>query len=247
MSVYTTQVRYICEVAAGYTESQPLSKVDEIITTAAPKVFLGNWPIFDEEYRLSLEKKILRSYYMEEIGLETTALWQFRLDSKLCEIMPLYNQLYKSELLEFNPLYDVDLTRQRMTNGTRKSESSGTGINTAKSTSTSSGSSSESETNKYSDTPQGGLTGLENDRYLTDARMVSNSGSNSNEGSGTTEAQNAQSSSESIENSDQYIEHVAGVNGGAAMSKRLQEFRETFLNIDKMIIEELQDLFMKVW
>lgn len=37
MSKYTTQLRYICEVEAGYTESQPYSKVNEIVKAAAPE------------------------------------------------------------------------------------------------------------------------------------------------------------------------------------------------------------------
>ena len=47
MSKYTTEVRFICEVAAGLTESAGSSKVDEIIAKAAPIVFNFDWPIFD--------------------------------------------------------------------------------------------------------------------------------------------------------------------------------------------------------
>ena len=110
MSRYTTEVRFICEDAAGYDESKGFNDIDEILTKAAPKVFNFDWPIFDENYRLPLEKKILRHNYTREICEETVGLWKLRLQDTLCNIMPYYNKLYESELIKFNPMYDVDMT-----------------------------------------------------------------------------------------------------------------------------------------
>ena len=107
MSKYTTQVRFICENYAGLTESVGYGKVDEIIASARKKVFDFPYPIFDETYRNVLETKILKHFYTREIGAETVGLWKLWLNTKMNEIMPYYNKLYKSELLDFNPLYDV--------------------------------------------------------------------------------------------------------------------------------------------
>ena len=68
---------------------------------------LKDYPIFDENYRATLNDKIIKHYYFREIGLETPGLFKFYLNQKLAEIMPYYNKLYKSELIEFNPLYNV--------------------------------------------------------------------------------------------------------------------------------------------
>ena len=111
MANYTTQVRTICEVNAGYDESVGFGDVATVIEKSREKIFNFSYPIFDESYKSVLETKILKHYYTREIGLETVGLWKLKLDTKLNEIMPYYNQLYKSELLEFNPLYDVDLER----------------------------------------------------------------------------------------------------------------------------------------
>ena len=111
MSIYTTERRFICESLAGQTESQGYDQVNWIIEQAAPKIFSFDFPMFDESYRSVLEKKILKHYYTREIGLETYGLWQLKLDTKMNEIMPYFNQRYKSETLEFNPLYDFDVTR----------------------------------------------------------------------------------------------------------------------------------------
>ena len=109
MSKYTTELRFICEAEAGKTESVDLSDVEQVITDAIPHIFDFDFPIFDEQYRLPLEKKIVRHYYTREIGLETYGLWKLKLQTKLNEIMPYYNKLYESELYKYNPLYDVDM------------------------------------------------------------------------------------------------------------------------------------------
>lgn len=110
MSKYTTEVRFLCESLTGHTESQGFSEVDDILTEASPIIFSFQFPIFDEAYRLPLERKILRHYYTREISEETYGLWKLRLQDRMETIMPYYNKLYESALLSFNPFYDVDLT-----------------------------------------------------------------------------------------------------------------------------------------
>ena len=230
VSKYTTEVRYICEVAAGLDESKGFSDVDEIIEAAIPSVFSFDFPIFDENYREVICTKILRHYYTREIGLETVGLWKLKMQTKLNEIMPFYNQLYESQLLKFNPLYDVDLntthvgnkdgetTKQEsrsdnLTNtltraengtvvntgetvegenktGTNTSEGTSTDVNNGNITRTGNASESgntngtkanannyqetENDTNYnlFSETPQGALTGVDEEEYLTDARKI---------------------------------------------------------------------------
>lgn len=215
MSKYTTEVRFICEIAAGLSESAGANKIDEIIAKAAPIVFNFDWPIFDEAYRLGLEEKILRHYYTREIGEETVGLWKLRLEDRLNLIMPKYNQLYESARLEFNPLYDADYTRQ----GTNSGEG------------TSSGTTSSTGNNMHSDTPQNGLESVLNGEYLTDA-----------------DVSNAESSSSSQNsNSGEFQESIKGKMPGTSYSRLLKEYRQTFLNIDRMVVDELNDLFMGVW
>lgn len=136
MSKYTTEVRYICETAAGYDESKGFNDVDSIIAAAIPEVFSFSFPIFDESYREVLCTKILRHYYTREIGLETVGLWKLKLQTTLNEIMPFYNQLYNSELLKFNPLYDVDLTTTHVGNKDGTTSRNETRINQDTSTTT---------------------------------------------------------------------------------------------------------------
>ena len=108
MAKYTTMLRTICEsVIDEYPTT--IHNYTALIEKARPVIFDFDYPIFDPAYKPILETKIIKHYYMREIGLETPALWKFYLDMKLNEIMPYYNQLYESELLKFNPFYDRDL------------------------------------------------------------------------------------------------------------------------------------------
>ena len=327
MSKYTTEVRFICEEAAGLTSSVGYLGVNDVINTALPKVFNFDFPIFDEAYRPILEKKILKHYYTREIGLETVGLWKLFLDTKLNEIMPYYNQLYKSELITFNPMYDVDLTRDHQLkrlediketgtqesdtnrNGTLDTTANKTGTTHDTSLTTDHGTANQdisnqktvhgtngdttdvtttvSHVDKFSDTPQGALDGLKNDTYMSEARIVDDTNTSktivsgnddineNNTGNTTTETdatsdttsdgrttQNetinttntdkenrvaTQNTNKNLNSIDDYIEHVTGKTSGVSYSKLLNEFRETFLNIDMLIINDLSDLFMNLW
>ena len=271
MSAYTTQIRFICESKAGLKESVGYDNIAQVIARARPAIFDFPYPIFDETYRAVLETKILKHYYTREIGEETYGLWKLRLDTKMNEIMPYYNQLYKSTLLEFNPLYDVDINRTH--NATRKGteilngnvDTNGQVIastnanNTTTSDNTTDQTSTNGNTDRYSATPQGGLDGLMQDKYLTNARMITgNDTLNSKAHTSTdnmidsttdtsTNMTTATKNNTTINNTEDYLESVKGKQGTQSYASMILEFRETFLNIDMMVINDLSDLFMNIW
>lgn len=227
MSKYTTEVRFVCEMYAGLTESTGLSGVDSVIEQARSKVFDFTYPIFDEAYRSVIETKILKHFYTREIGAETVGLWKLWLNTRMNEIMPYYNKLYKSELLDFNPLYDVDMTRERTVSNDGTTVSSGSSQTSV----------SSNDNSYYSDTPQGGVGILHDLQYLTNATMDN----------GEVETAGTTSNNSTINNTEEYLERVRGKNGGTSYARMLEEYRATFLNIDMQVINELNDLFMNLW
>ena len=108
MSKYTTEVRYICEEAAGLDASVGYNDVEQIVRTAYPKIFSSSLEFYNEETKTRLLPKILLHYYQREIGFETVGLWKLKLNQKMREILPYYNQLYASEALVYDPLKNVD-------------------------------------------------------------------------------------------------------------------------------------------
>lgn len=257
MSRYTTELRYICEVESGLSESVGYNDISNVLTNARTKIFSFDYPIFDSNYKETLETKILRHFYTREIGFETYGLWKLKLETKMNEIMPYYNQLYLSELIEYNPLYtksirkegnkqideDYEKENSRATNETKTSAEQGSKNIT----------NSESGWELYSDTPQGDITGIENlnnNMYLTNATKNTNNGS---ENETTTKTKNDSKTGSVTDNGtgikstdNTYWETISGYENKNP-SKSLLEYRKTFLNIDMMIIEELEDLFFQMW
>lgn len=267
MSKYTTEVRYICEVNAGVEESGGAGDVDTIISNSWNKIFTSKVAFFDENYRSVLCSKILKHYYLREICCETVGIWKLWMNERLEMIMPYYNQLYESAKLEFDPFKDVDLTRKQdrtitgETNDTETATRNTAGTNDNKETSTgkteTSGSSDETKRDLYSDTPQGAITGLENENYLTNARKITdgitNSGTEDVESNRNTEGSYSEQEDNDITKKgtantvDDYLENVSGKQGGATYSKMLMEYRNTLLNIDMQVVNEFEDLFFGLW
>lgn len=291
MSKYTTELRYICENACGYKESQGYDKVEDIIAQSRSSIFNFNYPIFDENYREVLETKIIKHFYLREIGTETVGVFKFLLNRKMNEIMPLYNQYYESALLEFNPLHDMDYRIQHT--GSEEGEHADNEDNTysrndslrdtgtdtlvidgtkVEDTHEETGNETTGERNtidKYSDTPQGGLTNLQNDAYLTNARIIDETTEGTSDTTRDLDStiDNDETQTRTLNethtrtrtdthdinkggtfsNSDEYVNHIFGKFQGMSSSRLLMEFRETFLNIDMMVINDLNDLFMGVW
>lgn len=243
MSKYTTEVRYICETYAGLEESVGFADVGKVITDSRAKIFDFEYPIFDENYRAALESKILLHYYTQEIGMETVGLWKLRLQAKMNEIMPYYNQLYKSELLTFNPLVDVDLKTQR--SGSSNNESSGKSESVTTNNDVSKVDKNSTAYNMFSDTPQGGLEGVDTETYLSSAGKAKNEDSSESVNAGS--SSNSGTVNNNISTTEQYIEYVSGKAGGENYAKKLMDFRKSFLNIDMMIIRDLRSLFMYLW
>ena len=65
---------------------------------------LDKYPIFNEEHRHVLNDKIIQHFWYREIGQETPDRFNRMLARKMNEIMPYYNQMYLSTLIEFDPL-----------------------------------------------------------------------------------------------------------------------------------------------
>lgn len=236
MSKYTTQVRFICETTAKLTESRGFNDIEDILDKSWSKIF-SDFPIFDEEYRPELCKKILRHYYTREICCETVGRWRLFLSDKMKNIMPYYNQLYKSELLKIEPLVSVNRNVSHNGSGSETKITKRNGTNNSHSI-------TEGSTDTwsyYSDTPQGNIDGLDSNEYLTNAtHNVGTDGTSS-----TLEGTTSDNETGTGNRSDSYIDKVLGYEGN--QSEMLLKFRETFLNIDMMIIDELKDLFFTLW
>lgn len=214
---------------------------------------LADYPIFNENHRTELNNKIIQHYYHSEIGLETPALFKRYLNNKMREIMPYYNKMYESETLEFNPLdtFDKTTTENRIQNTGAQSQVYANFQNYDSGSNNSTNSNTTNAKNIYSDTPQGLLseTAIEGETYATNANIGNSAESGSATGSYNSNAHgNNNSTTTNTGNLSSTIAKTEkGKDGTQSYSKLLDEYRQTILNIDMMIIDELSPLFMGIW
>lgn len=185
---------------------------------------MDSYPIFDENYRNTLNQNILYHYYENEIGFETASLFRFYLNQKLNEIMPYYNELYKvqKKLIDENLLLNnVNLTEKLIGSNTTETNSKSESSNNGKSL--------------FQDTPQGQIsqTDIDNQTWATNLTLNKNEIADQSNatGSGTNE----------------YLKTIIGNNGGKFNIDVLNDIKNNLMNIDLMIINELNDLFMQIF
>lgn len=238
MSKYTTELRFICETCADLTESEGQSKISEIIALARPKIFDFNYPIFDQNYKEELETKIIRHFYLREIAFETVGIWKLKLEDKMNIIMPYFNKLYDSELIKYNPLLEVDYTK------TGSNENNGSNNRTENRTNNQSNTSNRTNYNMFADTPQMQIVDIPtnaNNATLTNLTKDIDNDTN------TLNITEQGTDNTTLHNKTDYVERIIGKVSTSSYMKLIQELRDTFLNIDSMIIESLDDLFMRIW
>ncbi|MCM1219516.1 MAG: hypothetical protein NC548_33975 [Lachnospiraceae bacterium] len=193
---------------AGVTQAEGFSQIDRVIANSWNKIFTCSVPLFDESYRQVLFSKIIKHFYMAEIGYETVGLWQFHVNRKMEEIIPFYNKIYTATQKEFDIFSDTDYSDSGNTTGNKNETVNDNGsrnntrtdnletkrtddltdttindltqVQTYDTTVDNSGSSSNAHADNYQDTPQGSLSGVEQLNYLTNARRINDSGTSSN-------------------------------------------------------------------
>ncbi len=219
---------------------------------------MTKYPIFDENYRNVLNNKILNHYYENEIGFETPALFRFYLNNKLNEIMNYYNILYeKQKILIENINNNVNLTENYTSKNTKidKSTTQDTNNTTTETSSNSNSTNNGEQDNKsiFQDTPQGKITqgGVDEQEWATNVTTGKNTSNNTiNDTSSTNGTSNTTSNSTNdltSNGTDEYIKTIIGNNGGKFSLDILKDLSNNLLNIDMMIINELEDLFMQIF
>ena len=201
---------------------------------------LDEYPIFDENYRNTLNQNILYHYYENEIGFETAPLFRFYLKQKLNEIMPYYNELYKVQKKLINEnllLNNVNITENLQGTNTNNTSTS------ASSQSNSSNSGTSNNKNLFLDTPQGDeYKGTINDtNYATNVTFDNNTSSN------TIQDTSSNSGTANVSGTNAYIKSIIGNNGAKFNIDVLNDIKNKLMNIDLLIINELNDLFMQIF
>ena len=234
MAKYTVQIKSIIE-SLGSNSVLALSTLDEQIENARPKIFDFEYPFYDPSSKADFETWILESILMDEINYETYGLWHLRLRTWMKTNMPYYNKLYESAKLITNPLKNHHL--ERNTEGSESGNSSSNGTGTSNDTS----SSNVLAWNMYADTPQGGINGLENSNYLTNATKDLNDTTTTSDTSTTS---NNTATSSSTSKGKETVDGYSGIDENTLLLK----YRQTIININAQFINDFKSkLTLKLW
>lgn len=202
-------------------------EINQIVNDLDFKLFDFDYNLYDNELKSAFEKKFIDHFYFYEIGLTPIARFKKALQIKLNDIYPYFKQLYQTELR----CKDIDFMLNKDLKEQYTRELTGNSSVNQSSTSTS----NDTSLNINNDTPQNKIDDL--DQFMTSAsKNTDNSTMNS---SGTNSAEN---------NSTETYSLVSQGNIGVTSSAELLEkWRSVLINIDQMIFEECNDLFMLIY
>lgn len=210
---------------------------------------LKDYPIFDEAYRNALNDKIIGHFYFREIGLETPDLFKRFLNRKMNEIMPYYNQLYESERIKIDPLRNVNLKEvYNKKNDGRLSQTDNTST-TNNETYNQNRDRNESYLQVDSDTPQSYINDTEilQNHYASYASRNNGDTGEKTSGNNDTVNNSDHDLEQNTNNTEEFEKTTTGLTPGTAETEMILKLRETFLNIDMLVISELESLFMSIW
>ena len=177
------------------------------------------------EIKKKFEQKFIDRYRFNEIGFETVARFKHYLKTSLNEIAPYYKQLYESELRcnDIDFMLNKDYTETFIKNIDSLSKST------------------ETQNSNYNDlTNESNINDGVSDVELTKGNLTSVTGNeNTSTSNGTGTSENKQN--------ENYTLTGKGNIGITSSAELLQKWREVMINIDKMILDELSDLFMLIY
>ena len=217
--------------------------------------FYSDNPKDKEEF----EKLFIQWYYFREIGFETPERFKLKLQAKLNVIMPYYRQL---ALTEWDKLKTVDQmmtsknlketsTHEQSITGNNESSSRGQSNQSGKGSSTQHQTSTTTQNGKSSNLSDGVSQVSLEDGYLTSASSVDDKGNQTLSGSTTDNTEVKSSQNTSGTNNQVLTESTTftsiGDIGIQTPAYAITEWRKVLININQMIIEECNDLFMKLY
>ena len=209
--------------------------------------------IWDFEYpsfykgtqKAAFEQKVLDHFWTRQIGQETVGRFLLYFRRTVREIMPYYIQRYESEVMmkdpEIRPLDNYNMIEEY------ESESSETGSITGQTSGTDTSAGKTGGVNVHSDTPQNTLPiGLD-----TEGTVALTHASDVEETRGMSSMENESTGSSSSESTGAGTEKHKltrrGNIGVTTYAQLLEGLRETFLNIDMEVINELDSCFLGVY
>ena len=221
--------------ARSYNPAMPEWKQD--FSPAYARLGLDEYPIYDESKRRQLNDKFIRHYWMREIGCETVGHFCLWCSNTFNEIMPYYNKMYETELLNVEHL--LGIKRHKVVDMLRDFDESSSGNGSADTSTSSTGKS----TNKFSDTPQDELfvSKVDAGDYLTNL-TIEDTADDTTVGTKSKSDGTIKRDETNKDTTDEFVTDPRYYQAFLDLSEKI-------LNLDMQVINnvQVQGLFMQVW
>ena len=229
---------------------------------------LSSYPIFDEEYRDTLNDKIIHHFYYREIGSETIQQFCDRFEWEMQLIMPKYNRMYKilaetdgaklyednyTEKTEYRDLHDYEDTHNRH----YSEDGDRTTTSTKKGKETMSPSGEETHKTIRNETPQNSQNNVFDVKYATETNQDTMSFSQRKDELSFTDREDKdkteynQTYDNNLTDNIQAREYDNTVKRtgrkGFDFPEFLRKYEKNIWEIEKMIFKDLEPLFMGLY
>lgn len=187
-----------------------------------------NYDFYEETYKPIFEEKFIKRFYFREIGVETIERFLINLETTLNEIMPYYKHLYQTTTYKYDPILNYDVTETITREIVGELESN----NRAEQ------STNQNEGIRNYDTPI--IKVKDENNYKKSPSFITDTQSNNTLNGSSNRRENNKSNE--INN-----RRTRGNIGVMTTQDLIKKERENIINIDKMILDDLEVLFMQVF
>lgn len=211
------------------------------------------------EDKAEFEKLFTQWYYFREIGFETPERFKLKLQAKLNVIMPYYRQLAMTEwdkvksaeqMMTSKNLTETTTHEQTIV-GSNESTVAGESNQTDTNSTTQQQTTDNTQSGKSSNLSDGVSQASLSDGYLTSTSSVNDNGtqeltSNGNNTSEVSTTQNSSGTNNQTLSETTTFSSIGDV-GIQTPAYAITEWRKVLININQLIINECNDLFMKLY
>lgn len=235
-------------------------------------LLFNDYELFDPDHRKELNRKIVSHFLFHEISVTPYARWRFIFNQKLEEIMPYYNQLYAVKFDPEMAFFDTDFTEtldrtvgtDTDTNTVRDNSTLFDRTNKDKSSKDLDTTNSQKEVSKGNNESTGFNSNVPINKTSSFDKPTQSSEEKSKADNETTytgagtekeirtddrttnseeKVSGTSTSQLDSDTEENYVKHIKGKRGNVLMSEALLKYRQTIMNIDMEIIEELSVMF----
>lgn len=186
------------------------------------------YDFYEEVYKPIFEEKFIKRFYFREIGVETIERFLINLETTLNEIMPYYKHLYQTTTYKYDPILNYDVTETITREIVGELESN----NRAEQ------STNQNEGIRNYDTPI--IKVKDENNYKKSPSFITDTQSNNTLNGSSNRRENNKTNEVNKRNTKGNI-------GTMTTQDLIKKEREIIINIDKMILDDLEVLFMQVF